>query len=199
MMIKRIGLKSLSVVLICISLVGMASASASDDNQASMTTQELTALIKQIDTQNNLQIAATPEVLATINHIRMNEAARANMHMALENIDQHKSYLQAQLKRHDLPADLLALPLLEPNKQHSFSTTTHTLNLLYNRFQNWKLAIIAYKYGEAATNNLIDATGSHDAWEIARAPQTPKDLKKFLALFDASVIIMHNPSLVAGS
>jgi hypothetical protein len=189
MMINRKGFKSLSVLLISISLVGMATAYAGDDSQASMTTQELTALIKQIDTQNNLQIAATPEVLATLNHI-----------MSLERLDQHKNSLQTALRKNSLPEDLLVLPLLEPqNHQVLSKTSLRKLNTLYNHFQNWKLALIAYKYGAAQTNNLIDATGSHDAWEIARAAHTPQDVKKYLALFDASVIILHNPQLVAGS
>jgi len=200
MMINRIGFKSLSALLISISLVGMTTAFADENNQANMTTQELTALIKQIDVQNNLQIAATPEVLATINRIRTNEAARANMHMALENFDQHKAHLQNMLKDKSLPTELVVLTLLEPaNKKPLSKNALQTLTALHNHFQNWKLALIAYKYGEAATTNLIEATGSHDAWEIARAPQTPKDVKNFLAQFDASVIIMNNPALVAGS
>ena len=200
MMINRKGFKSLPVLLISISLVGMATAYAGDDSQASMTTQELTALIKQIDTQNNLQIAATPEVLATLNHIRTDEASRAAIHMGLERIDKHKNSLQTALRKNSLPDDLLVLPLLEPQNQQALSKTTlRKLNALYSHFQNWKLALIAYKYGAAKTNNLIDATGSHDAWEIARAAHTPQDVKKYLALFDASVIILHNPQLVAGS
>jgi hypothetical protein len=200
MMINRISFKSLSALLISISLIGMAAAYANDNIQANMTTEELTTLIKQIDTQNNLQIAATPEVLATVNRIRTNELARANMHMALENFEQHKVQLQTMLKDKSLPTELVVLGLLEPaNKKPLSKNALKTLSTLHNHFQNWKLALIAYKYGEAATNNLIEATGSHDAWEIARAPQTPQDVKNFLAQFDASVIIMQNPTLVAGS
>jgi hypothetical protein len=148
MMIYRKGLKSLSVLLINISLVGMASAYTAGGSQASMTTQELTTLIKQIDTQNNLQIAATPEVLATINHIRSDEAVRASMHLALENIDQNKSFLQSQLKENNLPTEFLALPLLEPDNQQALAPATlRTLSSLHDKFQNWKLAIIAYNYG----------------------------------------------------
>jgi hypothetical protein len=198
MMINRIRFRSLSALLIGISIMG--TSFASENNQPNLTTEELTALIQQIDVQNNLQIAATPEVLTTINRIRTNEEARANMHMALENFDPHKAHLQSMLKKKSLPTELVVLKLMEPTAKKPLSPfELQKLTALHNRFQNWKLALIAYKYGEAATNNLIEATGSHDAWEIARAPQTPKDVRNFLALFDASVIIMQNPTLVAGS
>lgn len=64
------------------------------------------------------------------------------------------------------------------------------------QFQNWKLALIAYEIGEIRTESLIKETGSRDSWTLANAPSAPKVLKKFLALVDASLIIMHNPSLL---
>jgi membrane-bound lytic murein transglycosylase D len=73
------------------------------------------------------------------------------------------------------------------------------LNEMHKRFEDWKLAIIAYEYGENETSRLIHAIGSRDAWTIARSPIAPKQMKKYLAMFDASVIVMHNPNLVAGS
>jgi hypothetical protein len=198
-MMNRMSLSTLSLLLIGISLM-VTTAFAYENNQPNLTTEELTAHIQQLDVQNNLQIAATPEVLATVNRIRTNEEARANMHMALENFDQHKAHLQTMLKNKSLPTELVVLNLMEPSQKKPLSKIElQRLIALHNRFQNWKLALIAYKYGEAATKNLIEATGSHDAWEIARAPQTPKDVRNFLAQFDASVIIMQNPTLVAGS
>jgi membrane-bound lytic murein transglycosylase D len=73
------------------------------------------------------------------------------------------------------------------------------LNEMHKRFEDWKLAVIAYEYGENETNRLIHTIGTRDAWTIARSPIAPKQMKKYLAMFDASVIVMHNPTLVAGS
>ncbi len=74
------------------------------------------------------------------------------------------------------------------------------LNLLYAQFHDWKLAVIAYEIGEGETERLINVTGSRDAWTIARSPSLPKkyknELKNYLALFDASVIILHHPSVI---
>ena len=70
------------------------------------------------------------------------------------------------------------------------------LKALYSQFHDWKLAIIAYEIGEKNTEQLINTVQSHDAWVLARSPSAPKDLKKFLSMFEASVIIMNNPELV---
>lgn len=67
----------------------------------------------------------------------------------------------------------------------------------YSQFNDWKLACIAYEIGERATAKLIEEVGSRDAWELAQSPKAPADLKRFLALFDSELIIMHNPSLVS--
>jgi membrane-bound lytic murein transglycosylase D len=196
-MVYRSGLLSLFVLLINISLVFMTAAHAEG---ASMTTQELSALIKQIGTNDNLQIAATPEVLNKINQIRLNERTRAQTNLALTRIAEHKSSLQTALKYYAVPDDMLALLLIESADEKLYSEATISqINQLHNKFNDWKLAIIAYKYGEEKTTELIQKTGSRDAWEIARSPQAPADLKNYLASFDASIIIVHNPTLVAGS
>lgn len=77
--------------------------------------------------------------------------------------------------------------------------TRAALDLLqqnYNQFKDWKLAVIAYEIGEKLTEQLISEVGSRDAWVIACSKQAPAGLKSFLALFDASVIVMHNPSII---
>lgn len=64
------------------------------------------------------------------------------------------------------------------------------------QFKDWKLAVIAYEIGENKTNELIKKTNSEDAWVLARSPNAPQDLNKFVAMFDTALIIMHNPSLI---
>lgn len=71
------------------------------------------------------------------------------------------------------------------------------LSANYEQFHDWKLASIAYEIGENNTKRLIKTTGSRDAWTLARSYSSPSSLKKFLAMFDAAVIIMHNPSLIS--
>jgi membrane-bound lytic murein transglycosylase D len=85
------------------------------------------------------------------------------------------------------------------NTKLATAAALNYLNEMHKRFEDWKLAVIAYEYGENETNRLIHTIGSRDAWTIARSPVAPKKMKKYLAMFDASVIVMHNPTLVAGS
>lgn len=70
------------------------------------------------------------------------------------------------------------------------------LKALYLQFHDWKLAVIAYEIGENNTEQLINTVRSRDAWVLARSPSAPKNLKKFLAMFQAAVIIINNPELV---
>lgn len=74
------------------------------------------------------------------------------------------------------------------------------LQTLYKQFKDWKLAVIAYEMGEDKTDALIKQTGSKNAWEIAHksdlAPDRKTGLLHYLANFDATVIILHNPHLV---
>jgi beta-lactamase regulating signal transducer with metallopeptidase domain len=83
--------------------------------------------------------------------------------------------------------------------------TTAALTLLqslHEQYHDWKLAVVAYEIGDKETSRLINATGSHDAWIIARSAAVPDkyktELKKYLAMFDASVILIHNPSILNG-
>lgn len=75
------------------------------------------------------------------------------------------------------------------------------LNSLYTQFHDWKLAIMAYEIGENQTEHLIHATGSRDAWTFTRSDEftknQQKEVRKYLAMFDAAVIIINNPDLIS--
>lgn len=73
------------------------------------------------------------------------------------------------------------------------------LQKLHEQFHDWKLAVLAYEYGEQYIEKLIKDVGSRDAWVLARSPITPKtiNMEKFISMFDAAVIIMRNPSLIS--
>lgn len=73
------------------------------------------------------------------------------------------------------------------------------LNQCYDQFHDWKLAVIAYEIGENQTQKLIDATGSRDAWTLVNAmpEQYKNDLKKYITMFDATVIIINHPEIIS--
>jgi membrane-bound lytic murein transglycosylase D len=74
------------------------------------------------------------------------------------------------------------------------------LGVLYEQFHDWKLAALAYEIGENETERLIDATGSRDVWTLVRSDHVTEknkaSLKDYVAMLDASILIMHNPSLI---
>ncbi len=94
---------------------------------------------------------------------------------------------------------LIVNPLRDDRLDTKLSTAAalNYLNEMHKKFEDWKLAVIAYEYGENETKRLISAAHTRDAWAIARSPIAPKQMKKYLAMFDASVVVMHNPRLVA--
>ncbi len=66
----------------------------------------------------------------------------------------------------------------------------------YQQFQDWKLALISYEIGENKTDQLLKTTNTKDATALMHAKNTPDDVKKFVATFEASVLIIHHPSLL---
>ncbi|GEM_PF-1453426 len=70
------------------------------------------------------------------------------------------------------------------------------LNTLYAKYQDWRLALIAYEYGDVATDRLIKQVGSRNIKKLAHSPHAPANLKKFLASFGAAIIFIRHPQLV---
>ncbi len=71
------------------------------------------------------------------------------------------------------------------------------LSNLYNQFKDWNLALIAYEVGEDRTQQLMNQTGSRNAWTLARSTDASEDLKEYLPALNAAIIIMNNPALVS--
>jgi membrane-bound lytic murein transglycosylase D len=83
------------------------------------------------------------------------------------------------------------------NTQLSTAAAFTYLNAMHEKFNNWMLAVLAYEYGEAPIQKLVAKVGSNDVWVLAKSASAPKILKKSLSTFDATVIVMNNPSLVS--
>ncbi len=82
------------------------------------------------------------------------------------------------------------------NTQLATKAAVAYLKANYAQFNDWRLALAAYEIGEIKTDELIKEAHSRDVWVLANSPSAPEGLKKFLARLDASLIIMHDPSLV---
>lgn len=70
------------------------------------------------------------------------------------------------------------------------------LGSLYEQFHDWRLAILAYEIGERETARLINVTGSRDVWVLANATQHKKEVSDYLAMTEAAILIIHQPSLI---
>lgn len=70
------------------------------------------------------------------------------------------------------------------------------LKMLYGKYHNWNLVLLAYNVGDGGLDNITQKVNSTDVWTIARSPSAPAQLLPFLAVFQANVIVMHNPDLL---
>ena len=64
----------------------------------------------------------------------------------------------------------------------------------YLRFRDWGLALLAYNTGASQVQKGIDATGSRDPWVLIR--EGYENDKDYLSKVVATLIIMHNPSVL---
>lgn len=65
---------------------------------------------------------------------------------------------------------------------------------LYNRFGDWRLALIGYNAGESLVQRGIDETGSHSPWVLIEAGY--ENNTDYLAKVMAGALILLNPSLL---
>ncbi len=237
---KPIKKRLLSQIIIYLTFFLLTSVSAyafvSDPSNSSLTARYLGTLINKSFPTNTLQVSSHPEVVTELNNIRSSYQAQIFMRSALEHMNQYKSIIQTQLKNNSMPADLIAIPLIESGfkplpanlnpvkaagiwqivpataqrfglvinslRDDRLDTTLTTqaalayLNLLHSQFNDWKLAAIAYEYGEDQTAKLIHEVGSSDPWVLAHSTKAPPGLKNYLAVLDAAIILIHHPSLI---
>ena len=87
------------------------------------------------------------------------------------------------------------------NTQLSTRAALKYLTSVYEQFHDWKLAVVAYEIGEDKTARLIKETKSRDPWKFVNAaslsPKMKSELTYYLAMIDASVMILHHPDLLS--
>lgn len=193
-------------------------------------------LIKKTILQNNLNVIATEEVIAEINHMLNSTSSRDDMRATLMRLKTQQKMISTLLKTKNMPQDLIVIPIIESqykdllaeknsqnpagiwqmvagtahkyglniNRNHDdrlnpeleTAAALNYINYLYSLFHDWRLVIIAYKLGDDQTLSLIKRVGSRDPWVLARSSAAPADLKRYLAVINTDIIIIHNPDLI---
>lgn len=71
---------------------------------------------------------------------------------------------------------------------------------LYEKFHDWRLVVLSYELGEQQVTDLINKTHSKEVWTLVDAaqlpPQSKREVHNYLAMLDATIMIMHHPSLL---
>lgn len=69
--------------------------------------------------------------------------------------------------------------------------------MLYVKFQDWNLVLVAFNLGDGKAAELVKSVGTKDVWTITNSAKAPKQLDAFLSVLMAEIIIiMHNPKLL---
>jgi membrane-bound lytic murein transglycosylase D len=64
--------------------------------------------------------------------------------------------------------------------EHSTRAAARYLRDLYRQFDDWKLALAAYNWGEDKVQRVIDRTGVRDFDEMARRGLLPAETRKYV-------------------
>jgi membrane-bound lytic murein transglycosylase D len=179
-------------------------------------------------------IAMNDRVLAQLNVLLGTPDGRAYLKAGIARMEQYKPLIAAEIERNGLPAELIAVPLVESGyrnlpadefprhgaglwmfieptakrfglevsdtKDERLDVPSETaaalrmLSSLYQRFDDWSLALLAYNIGHARIEQGIRETGSHDAWELIRRgyENDPDYLSRSVAV----MLILKNPDVL---
>ncbi|MCA9472605.1 MAG: transglycosylase SLT domain-containing protein, partial [Nitrospira sp.] len=65
---------------------------------------------------------------------------------------------------------------------------------LFEKFQDWPLALAAYNAGESKITRAIRKSGSRDFWKIRQTPYIMQETKDYVPSFIAAVLIASQPA-----
>lgn len=74
---------------------------------------QVAALIEDSDPDNPFHVTATPEVVAKLNQIRADKKERELMLSMMRQMVIYKPIIQGELRKYDMPDDLLVIPMIE--------------------------------------------------------------------------------------
>lgn len=80
--------------------------------------------------------------------------------------------------------------------QLSTLAATRYLHALHTQFPNWQLTLAAYHYGEVPLQEVLQQYNTDDIWYIVEQDPKFAELKRYLSITNATIIIMSEPALL---
>jgi len=90
---------------------------ASSSALSTLSTHQVTTLIKQSNFNKEFQVSANPEVVNELNNIRSSKQARSYMQASLQRMEKHQPLVETALTKRGMPKDLSVIPLVESGYQ----------------------------------------------------------------------------------
>lgn len=113
MSIRLLNKKSVCFFLAVFFLIIGFSGSYQHHTNKPLTMTQLMSLIQEMGSDDVFHITATPEVLKSINKILATEPSCQFMQESLDRMQSYESTIEPILTENDIPADFIALPLME--------------------------------------------------------------------------------------
>jgi membrane-bound lytic murein transglycosylase D len=221
-----------SVVLTVMAGTAMAFSSTIQDRRISP--EQAQRMLAVAQRGSDFPFVANEPVVTQLNLLLGTPDGRAFVRASLRRTQEHEALIAAALARYGLPAELMAVPLVESgyrnlppgdNPRHGAGlwmfieptarrfglvidgdidqrldvaletdAAMRMLGSLYERFDDWGLALLAYNAGERKVDDAMRATGSRDAWQaVGQGFENDAD---YLPRMMAVALIMKNPALI---
>jgi beta-lactamase regulating signal transducer with metallopeptidase domain len=191
-------------------------------------------MLAAVHPSDGFLLTVNGRVIEQLNRLLGTPDGRAFMRTSLQRMQEHEALIAGALARYGLPAELMAVPLVEsgyrnlPHDGHprhgaglwmfieptarKFGLTVDAgtderldvaletdaamrmFDRLYERFDDWGLALLAFNAGERRVEQGMYATGSRDVWQIVdRGYENDPD---YVARVTAVLLIMQDPSVL---
>ena len=215
-------------------MAGTAPALSSTIQDRRISPEQAQAMLAVARRGSDFPFVANNKVLAQLNRLLGTPDGRAFVRASLRRMQEHQALITAAIARYGLPAELMAVPLVESgyrnlppgdNPRHGAGlwmfieptarrfglvidgdiderldvaletdAAMRMLGSLYERFEDWGLALLAYNAGERKVDEAMRATGSRNAWQAVE--QGFENDADYLPRVMALALIMKNPALI---
>lgn len=215
-------------------MAGTATAFSSTIQDRRISPEQAQRMLAVAQRGSDFPFVANEPVVAQLNCLLGTPDGRAFVRASLRRMQEHEALITAAIARYGLPAELMAVPLVESGYRNlppsdnlrrgaglwmfieptarrfglvidgeiderldialETDAAMRMLGSLYERFDDWGLALLAYNAGERMVEEAMRATGSRDAWQaVGQGFENDPD---YLPRVMAIALIMENPESI---